>query len=53
VGDLTVANKKGWDYLWVRYADKVSDDKKNVIKSPIAAYVEQVYPSGDFGGLSI
>ncbi len=53
VGDLTVSNKKGWDYLWVRYADKVADNKKNMIKKPIAAYVEQVYPEGDFGNLGI
>lgn len=53
VGDLTVSQKKGWDYLWVRYADKVSDSGKNVIKKPVAAYVERVYPSGDFGDLGI
>lgn len=53
VGDLTVSNKKGWNYLWVRYADKVADNKKNVVKKPVAAYVEQVYPEGDFGNLGI
>ena len=53
VGKLKVSNKKGWDYLWVRYADKVSDNRKNVIKEPVAAYVEQVYPEGDFGNLGL
>lgn len=53
VGKLKVSNKKGWDYLWVRYADKVSDNKKNVVKEPAAAYVEQVYPEGDFGNLGL
>ena len=53
VGKLKVSNKKGWDYLWVRYADKVADNKKNVIKEPVAAYVEQVYPEGDFGNLGL
>jgi len=53
VGDLTVSNKKGWNYLWVRYADKVSENKKNMVKKPVAAYVEQVYPEGDFGNLGI
>lgn len=53
VGKLKVSQKKGWDYLWVRYADKVADNKKNVIKEPIAAYVEQVYPDGDFGNLGL
>ena len=53
VGKLKVSQKKGWDYLWVRYADKVADNKKNVIKEPVAAYVEQVYPEGDFGNLGL
>ena len=53
VGKLKVPNKKGWDYLWVRYADKVAENRKNVIKEPVAAYVEQVYPTGDFGNLGL
>ena len=53
VGKLKVSQKKGWDYLWVRYADKVADNRKNVIKEPVAAYVEQVYPEGDFGNLGL
>ena len=53
VGKLKVSNKKGWDYLWVRYADKVAENRKNVIKEPVAAYVEQVYPTGDFGNLGL
>ena len=53
VGKLKVSNKRGWDYLWVRYADKVAENKKNVIKEPVAAYVEQVYPEGDFGNLGL
>ena len=53
VGDITVSSKIGWNYLWVRYANKVAENKKNVIKKPIAAYVEQVYPEGDFGNLGI
>ena len=53
VGKLKVSNKRGWDYLWVRYADKVAENRKNVIKEPVAAYVEQVYPDGDFGNLGL
>lgn len=49
VGDIKVARKYGWDYLWVRYADKVAANGKNVVKKPVAAYVEMVYPRGDFG----
>ena len=53
VGKLKVPNKRGWDYLWVRYADKVAENRKNVSKEPVAAYVEQVYPTGDFGNLGL
>ena len=53
VGDIKVTRKYGWDYLWVRYADKVAENGKNVVKKPVAAYVEMVYPEGDFGRLGL
>ena len=53
VGDIQVARKYGWDYLWVRYVDKVAEGGKNVVKKPVAVYVEMVYPEGDFGNLGI
>ena len=53
VGSLTVKEKFGWDYLWVRYADDISSDQKSLIKKPVAAYVERVYEFADFGGLGI
>ena len=53
VGDIKVTRKYGWDYLWVRYADKVVEGGKNVVKKPVAAYVEMVYPEGDFGNLGL
>ena len=53
VGDVKVTRKYGWDYLWVRYADKVTEGGKNVVKKPVGVYVEQVYPGGDFGNLGI
>ena len=53
VGDIQVSRKYGWDYLWVRYADKVAENRKNMVKKPVAVYVEQVYPEGDFGNLGI
>ena len=53
VGDIKVARKYGWDYLWVRYADKVAEGGKNVVKKPVGVYVEMVYPEGDFGNLGI
>ena len=53
IGDLTIKEKLGWDYLWVRYADEVSSDQKSLVKKPESAYVERVYQAADFGGLGI
>ena len=51
VGPITGITKRGWEYLWVRYAD--AEDQHVLVKQPIAAYVEKVYPDGDFSGLGI
>ena len=48
VGDITVSKKDGWDYLWVKYEDEVSDEKKNLVKKPVAVYVEKVYERKNF-----
>ena len=53
IGKLKVGSKRGWDYLWVRYAAKAAQEGKTVIRDPVAAYVEQVYPDGDFSALNI
>jgi len=53
VGNITGIAKKGWEYLWVRYADDEDAVAKVLVKKPIAAYVEQVYQYGDFSGLGI
>lgn len=53
VGNITGINKKGWEYLWVRYAEVEDSYAKMLVKEPIAAYVEQVYPYGDFSLLGI
>ena len=53
VGSITGINKKGWEYLWVRYADDEDANAKVLVKKPIAAYVERVYENGDFSGLGI
>jgi hypothetical protein len=51
VGDITVAEKYGWDYLWVLYADAV--DAGRLVQQPVAAYVERLYPAVNFAGLAI
>lgn len=51
VGDLTVASKRGHEYLWVRYKDYQSADAKNIIATPSHAYVERLYEEASFSTL--
>ena len=53
VGPITVASKKGWEYLWVRFRDANDGAAKTLVKRPAAAYVERVYESADFSTLGI
>jgi len=48
IGSITVAEKDGWDYLWVKYHPDVDDASKTLIKKPQYAYVEKVYERKDF-----
>ena len=53
VGPITGISKKGWEYLWVRYADTEDAASNTLVKQPVAAYVEKVYEEGNFAGLGI
>jgi hypothetical protein len=53
VGNITVASKEGWDYLWVRYADDEDATAHRIVRRPIGAYVEKVSHYGDFSTLGI
>lgn len=53
IGDLTGIEKKGWEYLWVLYEDKVDAIAKYKVKRPRAVYIERVYNAGDFSLLRI
>lgn len=53
VGSIGGIVKRGWDYLWVRYADVEDAEARMLVKRPLAAYVEQVYPHTNFAGLGI
>ena len=53
VGEITGIDKKGWEYLWVRYTDAEDTTAKALVKKPIAAYVERVYEDGDLSLLGI
>jgi hypothetical protein len=53
IGSITVASKKGWEYMWVRYADSVDSTANAVVKKPLAVYIEKVYPDGNMSLLGI
>jgi hypothetical protein len=52
-GGITVSAKKGWEYLWVRFADAEDSTAKALVKRPVAAYVERVYESADFSTMGL
>jgi len=52
-GTITGIAKKGWEYLWVRYADFVDTFAFALVKQPVAVYVERVYYSGNYSTLGI
>ena len=53
VGDITVPAKKGWEYLWVKYAEHEDENAKTLVQQPVAAYVERVYDEASFAPLEI
>jgi len=53
VGDITVATKLGWDYLWVKYQTQEDATNKLLVRKPLIAVVSPVYKFGDFSGLGI
>lgn len=48
---LVVPFKRGWDYLWVQYVPVLQNDV--IVHRAAVAYVEEVYPDGDFSLLGI
>jgi hypothetical protein len=46
-------DKEGWHFLWIAYAQQQDAAAEYVIPRPIGAYVEQVYPYGDFTDLDL
>ncbi len=53
IGSIVGIQKKGWEYLWVRYQAAEDATAKMLIRKPIAAYVERVYREGSFSALGI
>jgi hypothetical protein len=48
---IEVNYKRGWDYMWIRYEPKVSEN--TLIRRPASVHVNQVYDRKNFGLLSI
>ena len=53
VGGIGGISKKGWEYMWVRYADSEDAAAKTIVKKPVAVYIERVYEEGNFAALGI
>jgi hypothetical protein len=51
IGDISGVNKKGHEYVWVRYEE--SESSSVLIKKPKAVYVNKVYRDGNFSALGI
>lgn len=51
IGSISGIEKKGHEYLWVRYEDAVSGS--SLLKQPKAVYVSKVYKDSDFSALGI
>lgn len=54
IGNFTYS-KDGWDIAWFRYkeAEQTISNKKIIVRTPVAMYVERVYPEADFEDLGI
>lgn len=46
-----VFQKKGWQYIWIRYATEVSDN--TLVQKPVAVYQATVYEEAEWAGLGI
>lgn len=53
IGDITLNNKRGWDYVWAYYERQEDESNHLMVMRPIAAYIERVYRDGNFALLGI
>ena len=55
IGNITVPEKQGHDYLWVLYKRQIDTNatQHKTVARPIAAYVERVYERRDFTALDL
>ncbi len=52
-GNIVIPVKRGWDYLWFRYADAEDDSAKVMVKRPVSAHLERVFDYTNFALLGI
>jgi hypothetical protein len=58
-GPIVIEDKRGWDYVWVRYEERTvertvgSDTIKYTARVPVSAHVEQVYYDTDYDQLIV
>ena len=53
IGDITGIEKKGHEYLWVRYQDDSDYESFSIVKKVKHVYVNRVYKDGSFSLLGI
>lgn len=53
IGDIEGIEKKGHEYLWVRFEDEEDDDAKTLVKVPSSVHIERVYEPGNYSDLQI
>ncbi len=53
IGDITGIDKKGWEYLWVRYEHKKDETANELIQRPISVHIERVYRTNNLNDLGI
>lgn len=51
--DLTIPEKRGWDYVWFTYEEAADAVAGGIVSLPAEAYVEQVYPTTNFANLNL
>jgi len=53
IGDIGNIRAYGHEVVWVRYATSSDATKNQLVRLPVAVYVNRVYPNGDFSKLGL
>lgn len=53
VGTIEVAEKRGWDFMWIHYEDATDATAFFPVKKPKYVYIDQIYEESDFEQLGI